>query len=205
MRTFRGLFSPPSNDRLVLRYVPGSLSRHVSPSVPWIRTVMLTSTCAKDTFPQLVETRKNAADVEAEMQRLQTRSEFSKSSATRTSLSSASNPSGEPTSARFWYPTVCLSLDVKKPLPSEGVQWLFSRVRAKQIKNVRIDLEVIILDEQGDLVALSHHIALILGAERNMVKYEKKVKKSIRVSSRSLHAKAHETDSVPSRGYCMRR
>jgi len=144
------------------------------PSVPWIRTVMLTSTCAKDTFPQLVETGKNAADVEAEMQRLQTGSEISKSSATRTSLSSASNASGEPTSARFWYPTVCLSLDVKKPLPSEGVQWLFSRVRAKQIKNGRMDLEVVILDEEGDLVALSHHIALILGAERNMAKNENK-------------------------------
>ncbi|KAI9826524.1 MAG: hypothetical protein M1826_006625 [Phylliscum demangeonii] len=56
----------------------------------------------------------------------------------------------------FWYPTVVLNLDIKKRLPEEGVEWLFSRVRAKSIKNGRMDLEVVILDETGDIVALSH-------------------------------------------------
>ncbi|KAF2090519.1 hypothetical protein K490DRAFT_24029, partial [Saccharata proteae CBS 121410] len=69
--------------------------------------------------------------------------------------------------ARFWYPTLLLNLDVKKALPEEGVEWLFARVRAKQIKNGRQDLEVVILDERGEIVALSHHVALVLGAERN--------------------------------------
>lgn len=70
--------------------------------------------------------------------------------------------------ARFWYPTLLLNLDIKKALPSEGVEWLFVRVRAKQIRNGRMDLEVVILDECGEIVALSQHVTLILSAGRNM-------------------------------------
>ncbi|KAK8111376.1 uncharacterized protein PG998_007833 [Apiospora kogelbergensis] len=69
--------------------------------------------------------------------------------------------------AKFWYPTLLLNLDIKKALPSEGVEWLFVRVRAKQIRNGRQDLEVVIMDQQGDIVALSHHVALVLDAKRN--------------------------------------
>lgn len=67
----------------------------------------------------------------------------------------------------LWYPTLHLSLEIKKVLPIEGVQWLFSRVRVKQIKNGRFDLEVIILDEEAEIVALSHHVAMIVSADRN--------------------------------------
>jgi hypothetical protein len=70
--------------------------------------------------------------------------------------------------ARFWYPTVLLNLDVKKAIPDEGVEWLFVRVATKQIKNGRMDLEVIIMDEGGDIIALSHHVALALDASRNV-------------------------------------
>ncbi|KAK3309248.1 thioesterase-like superfamily-domain-containing protein [Chaetomium strumarium] len=70
--------------------------------------------------------------------------------------------------ARFWYPTVVLNLEVKKALPEEGVEWLQLRIQSKQIKQGRFDLEVLILDEEGDLVALSYHVNLILGSERNM-------------------------------------
>jgi acyl-CoA thioesterase FadM len=70
--------------------------------------------------------------------------------------------------ARFWYPTVLLNIDFKKPLPEEGVEWLFVRVDTKQIKNGRMDLEVVILDEGGDIVALSQHVALAVGSERNI-------------------------------------
>ncbi|KAK8002957.1 hypothetical protein PG989_002676 [Apiospora arundinis] len=72
--------------------------------------------------------------------------------------------------AKFWYPTLLLNLDIKKALPAEGVEWLFVRVRAKQIRNGRQDLEVVILDQQGDIVALSHHVALVLDAKRNTAK-----------------------------------
>lgn len=70
--------------------------------------------------------------------------------------------------AQFWYPTLLLNLDVKKALPDEGVKWLFVRNRAKQIRNGRFDLEVVIMDEAGDVVALSHHVCMILSSERNL-------------------------------------
>jgi hypothetical protein len=39
---------------------------------------------------------------------------------------------------------------------------------SKLIKNGRMDLEVVILDEEGDIVALSHHIAFAVPLERNL-------------------------------------
>lgn len=87
--------------------------------------------------------------------------------------SSSSSSSGQrqpPPLAKFWYPTLLLNLDIKKALPAEGVEWLFVRVRAKEIRNGRQDLEVVILDQQGEIVALSHHVALVLDAKRNTAK-----------------------------------
>lgn len=72
--------------------------------------------------------------------------------------------------ARYWYPTLSLSLDVKKLLPENGVDWVFVRVEAKQIRNGRYDLEVVIMDVEGDVVALSHHVCMVLSAERNLVR-----------------------------------
>ncbi|MCJ1286920.1 hypothetical protein MMC26_006266 [Xylographa opegraphella] len=70
----------------------------------------------------------------------------------------------------LWYPTVLLNLEIKKILPLAGVEWLFVRVRAKQIKNGRMDLEVVIMDDVRDLVALSQHVCLIVRADRNLAK-----------------------------------
>ncbi|KAK3619341.1 hypothetical protein LTR56_012452 [Elasticomyces elasticus] len=70
--------------------------------------------------------------------------------------------------ARMWYPTLLLNLDVKKALPAEGVKFLFARLQAKAIKNGRYDLEIIIKDAEGDLVALSHHVCLVVSSERNL-------------------------------------
>ena len=67
----------------------------------------------------------------------------------------------------MWYPTILLNLDVKKLLPAEGVEWLFVRVHAKQIRDGRMDLEVIVMDGEGDLVAVSNHVSLIVSAARN--------------------------------------
>ncbi|KAH8815256.1 thioesterase-like superfamily-domain-containing protein [Xylogone sp. PMI_703] len=69
--------------------------------------------------------------------------------------------------ARHWYPTLVLNLDFKKALPDEGVEWLFARVNVKQIKNGRMDLDIIIKDAEGDIVAISNHSALALDASRN--------------------------------------
>ncbi|KAI9789748.1 MAG: hypothetical protein M1816_005787 [Peltula sp. TS41687] len=73
----------------------------------------------------------------------------------------------------FWYPTLVLNLDIKKVLPDEGVEWLFARVSARSIKNGRMDLEVVIMDETGDIVALSHHVAMVLPASRNTAERRK--------------------------------
>merc|ERR1712014_124972 len=51
--------------------------------------------------------------------------------------------------------------------PAECVKFLFVRVQSKMIKNGRYDLEIIIKDAGGDLVALSHHVVLAVSAERN--------------------------------------
>ena len=68
----------------------------------------------------------------------------------------------------FWYPTLLLNLDVKKALPEEGVRWLFLRLVTKVIKNGRYDLEIIIMDAEGDVVALSHHVCLAVSSARNL-------------------------------------
>lgn len=97
-----------------------------------------------DTDPYAVESGKTSAEMESELRKKGM--------------------------AKYWYPTLLLNLDVKKALPEQGVDWLFVRTRAKQIKNGRFDIEVIILDEGGDVIALSHHVCMILPAERNLAK-----------------------------------
>lgn len=67
----------------------------------------------------------------------------------------------------MWFPTVVMNLEAKTPLPEEGVEWLAVRVTAKQIKDGRFDLEISVRDVDGELVALSNHVALILSIERN--------------------------------------
>lgn len=55
-----------------------------------------------------------------------------------------------------------MSMDIKKTLPSEGVQWLFLRAQVKTVRNGRMDAEVIILDEEFELVAVSHQVTFIV-------------------------------------------
>jgi len=75
---------------------------------------------------------------------------------------------GRSKSAKFWYPTLLLNLEIKKRLPEEGVEWLFVRVDTKQIKNGRLDLDIVVMDEGGEIVAISQHVAFALDAERNL-------------------------------------
>lgn len=74
---------------------------------------------------------------------------------------------GFPRGAQFWYPTIVASLETKKRLPEEGVSWLRYRIVCKMIERGRYDAEVLVYDETGDLVALSHHVAMAVGVERN--------------------------------------
>lgn len=70
----------------------------------------------------------------------------------------------------LWFPTLTLNLDIKKALPPEGVEWLHVRVQTKHIKNGRYDYEVVVFDQGGDVVALSHHVAMVLDGKRNTAK-----------------------------------
>ncbi|KAH9983654.1 thioesterase family protein [Xylariaceae sp. FL0662B] len=81
--------------------------------------------------------------------------------------SRAGKTGGDAPHAVLWFPTVVMNLEVKTPLPEEGVEWLAVRVTSKQMKDGKFDLEVTIRDAEGELVALSHHVALILTIERN--------------------------------------
>ncbi|KAK4657586.1 hypothetical protein QC762_000690 [Podospora pseudocomata] len=68
----------------------------------------------------------------------------------------------------FWYPTIVMSLELKRSLPEEkGVEWLRLRMQSKEIRNGRLDLEVVITDEKGELIGVSNQVNLILGSERN--------------------------------------
>ena len=74
---------------------------------------------------------------------------------------SARNDGGE-NHGFYAYPTLSMSLEIKKLLPAEGVKWLYVRAEAKQIKNGRLDAEIVILDENMELVALSHQVSSII-------------------------------------------
>ncbi|KAB8336968.1 hypothetical protein FH972_021272 [Carpinus fangiana] len=107
-----------------------------------------------DMWPQLVENHLNPA-------------------AYNPSASAADVARHRGAGSKFWFPTLLLNLDVKKALPADGVDWLFARVRTKQVRNGRYDLEVVIVDETGDVVALSHHVAFALSAQRNLASRRK--------------------------------
>ena len=68
----------------------------------------------------------------------------------------------DPNTPPFKYLTASMSLEVKRVLPSEGVRWLFLRAQTKEIEKGRFDAEVLILDENLDLVAISHQVSLIV-------------------------------------------
>lgn len=108
----------------------------------------------------------------AALEELGTQALFSSSSSSPTSPTS---PSTRPKMPPFWYPTVTLNIDFKKSLPAQGVDWLYSRVVMKSVRNGRMDIEVIIMDEQGEIVALCSHVGLVVPVERNTSgrKYEK--------------------------------
>ncbi|KAF7596981.1 hypothetical protein BBP40_011347 [Aspergillus hancockii] len=68
----------------------------------------------------------------------------------------------------FWYPTVTLNVDLKKSLPNGGAEWLYSRVVTKAFRAGRADLDVAVLDQDGELVALSSQVCMVVGIDRNL-------------------------------------
>ncbi|KAJ5936348.1 hypothetical protein N7454_004983 [Penicillium verhagenii] len=70
--------------------------------------------------------------------------------------------------AKFWYPTVTLNIDMKKHLPAGGVEWLYSRIVTKVVRDGRTDLDVTVLDQNGEVVALGTQVGLVVSASRNL-------------------------------------
>jgi hypothetical protein len=67
-----------------------------------------------------------------------------------------------------WYPTVTLNIDFKKRLPPDGVEWMYSRVVTKSVRNGRTDFEVVMMDEAGAIVALATQVGLVVSSSRNV-------------------------------------
>lgn len=67
----------------------------------------------------------------------------------------------------YTFPQIYGELESEFPLPSLGLLLIIHR-DSKSIKNGRMDLEVVIMDAEGDIVALSHHIAFAVSVERNL-------------------------------------
>ena len=67
----------------------------------------------------------------------------------------------------FWFPTVTLNIDFKKQLPAGGMEWLYSRVQTRAVRNGRLDIDITIMGEDGEVVALGNQVALALDASRN--------------------------------------
>lgn len=62
----------------------------------------------------------------------------------------------------FLVPYIVINIEFRRLLPPQGVDWLFVRARAEQIKDSRTDVEVTILDDKSELVALSNHVCFIV-------------------------------------------
>ncbi|KAJ9139103.1 hypothetical protein NKR23_g8026 [Pleurostoma richardsiae] len=62
----------------------------------------------------------------------------------------------------FLYKTTpaILNMDIKKILPAAGAEFLFVRVQSKRIRNGRLDAEILILDPDGDIVAVCNQMTL---------------------------------------------
>ncbi|KAJ0416648.1 thioesterase-like superfamily-domain-containing protein [Aspergillus carlsbadensis] len=82
----------------------------------------------------------------------------------------AASENGAGPTAKYWFPTVTLSIDLKKRLPLNGKEWLYSRVVTRQLQDGRTDLDVTVLDQKGEVIALSTQIGLVVSASRNIGK-----------------------------------
>ncbi|KAL2060595.1 hypothetical protein VTL71DRAFT_9236 [Oculimacula yallundae] len=58
------------------------------------------------------------------------------------------------------YPTLCLTLDIKKD--PKGLKWVFMRAKALKIENGRFDTCIYVYDKEGDLLAFAKHLSLIV-------------------------------------------
>lgn len=60
------------------------------------------------------------------------------------------------------YPTLSLSLEIKRPLPEEGVRWLFLRSALQWYEGGKWDMEVVVWDQDLNIVATSRLLSLVV-------------------------------------------
>lgn len=65
-----------------------------------------------------------------------------------------------------WYSTLTMDMQTKKQLPERGIEWLRLRLQSKVVHNNHLDVEVLIFDELGNLIAISHHAVMIVDMEQ---------------------------------------
>jgi hypothetical protein len=73
-------------------------------------------------------------------------------------------------SAPRFYMTINMGIEVKKNLPEEGVKWLFTRFRVKGVRDGRFDVGCEIWDQEGELVAVSQQLWMVVEVDKNMMK-----------------------------------
>lgn len=74
---------------------------------------------------------------------------------------------------KSWYPTVTLNVDLKKRLPADGEEWLYTRVVNKAMRDGRMDIEVVAMDASGEVVAVATQVGLVMSASRNVGRRQK--------------------------------
>lgn len=65
--------------------------------------------------------------------------------------------------------TIAISTEVKRLLPKD-TKWLFMRVTTKSLLNDRMDYDVVLTDENGELIALSHHVMQVIHVDAKKAK-----------------------------------
>lgn len=125
-----------------------------------------------DSFPYNLHTFLVAPELRALLEVPQDRG-------SKTKNEKAEKPEEQDQRASLWFPTLVMNMEMKMALPEEGVEWLAVRVTSKLIKDGKFDLDVLVRSVDGEVIALSHHVAMILSIERNMREKEGKVKAAL--------------------------
>jgi acyl-CoA thioesterase len=60
----------------------------------------------------------------------------------------------------FVYPTISMTTEIRRD--PKGAGWLFVKIRSQKVENGRYSVDITILDEEGDLVALSRNMGLMI-------------------------------------------
>ncbi|KAL5333102.1 thioesterase-like superfamily-domain-containing protein [Aspergillus crustosus] len=66
----------------------------------------------------------------------------------------------------FRVPTITMTIDLRTRLPPAGVEWLYTRVTNRMIRGGRGDVDLVAVDQEGELIALCTQTALVVDVAR---------------------------------------